>query len=310
MFLPTTAQSAVRGSNRTDSSLCYRSPGVTRRVYPEARGRRVAPLSTTAPSPISQSGVRTFLPFTLRYRKGPKGSPPAYGYQGKPAITRPARHVYYTVSVPGFCSCSPQTRSLKSSSMNALEAKDFLVQETAKQAALEGVPFSDLEKRMMYFTETDECPEDPIALNEEFEAKYDTNEYEEKISKLLKHAYKRVSKESDATRKTWDAAVKRLRRGDHYILVMCDVLPGISPAGPVNWRVYAITASIVAIVVGLWVGLRWIGDHLAPPDPRIVWAVLVVLAFGAILFKSQLLKVVDSFLELLFGQEKEKNSHT
>jgi hypothetical protein len=44
--------------------------------------------------------------------------------------------------------------------MKVLEAKDFLVRQTAEQAALEGVPLSDLEKRMMYFTETGECPED------------------------------------------------------------------------------------------------------------------------------------------------------
>jgi len=65
--------------------------------------------------------------------------------------------------------------------MRALEAKDFLVQQTAEQAALENVPLSDLEKRMMYFTETDECPEDPIALNDAFEAEYETDEYEAKV---------------------------------------------------------------------------------------------------------------------------------
>jgi hypothetical protein len=57
-----------------------------------------------------------------------------------------------------------------------LEAKDFLVQQTSEQAALENVPLPKLEKRMMYFTELDECPEDPITLNEAFEAKYDTDE--------------------------------------------------------------------------------------------------------------------------------------
>jgi len=59
--------------------------------------------------------------------------------------------------------------------MRALEAKNFLVEQTAEQAALENVPLSDLEKRMMYFTETGECPEDPIALNDAFEAEYDTS---------------------------------------------------------------------------------------------------------------------------------------
>jgi hypothetical protein len=40
--------------------------------------------------------------------------------------------------------------------------------QTAEQAALENVPLSGLEKRMMYFTEKGECPEDPIALNDAF----------------------------------------------------------------------------------------------------------------------------------------------
>jgi hypothetical protein len=79
--------------------------------------------------------------------------------------------------------------------MRIREAKDFLVQQTAEQAAIEGVPLSDLEKRMMYFTESGYVPEDPIALNDEFEAQYDSGEYEQKISKLLKHAYQRPPRE-------------------------------------------------------------------------------------------------------------------
>jgi hypothetical protein len=34
--------------------------------------------------------------------------------------------------------------------MRDLEAKDFLVRQTAEQAIIENVPLSDLEKRMMY----------------------------------------------------------------------------------------------------------------------------------------------------------------
>ena len=104
--------------------------------------------------------------------------------------------------------------------MQVREAKDFLVQQTAEQAAIEGVPLSDLEKRMMYFTECGYVPEDPIALNEEFEAQYDTDEYEAKIAKLLRHAYKRARKENTETKRRFDSAIKSLRRGDHYLLVM------------------------------------------------------------------------------------------
>jgi hypothetical protein len=60
------------------------------------------------------------------------------------------------------------------------EAKDFLVGQAAQQAAIDGVPFADLEKRMMYFTDWDDSGGDPIALNEEFEAHYNTEEYESK----------------------------------------------------------------------------------------------------------------------------------
>ena len=37
--------------------------------------------------------------------------------------------------------------------MQVREAKDFLVQQTAEQAQMEDVPLSELEKRMIYFTE-------------------------------------------------------------------------------------------------------------------------------------------------------------
>jgi hypothetical protein len=92
--------------------------------------------------------------------------------------------------------------------MHVLEAKDFLVQQTAEQATLEHVPLSDLEKRMMYFTETDKCLEDPIALNDAFEAEYHTDEYESKISKLTRHAHSRIKKENPEAARKWKEAIQ------------------------------------------------------------------------------------------------------
>jgi hypothetical protein len=89
-----------------------------------------------------------------------------------------------------------------SKEMRTKEAKDFLVQQTAEQAALEGISLSDLEKRMMYFAENDatSCA-DPLMLNQEFEAQYDTEEYETKIASMLHDAYKRLkSEEPEKTR--------------------------------------------------------------------------------------------------------------
>lgn len=105
--------------------------------------------------------------------------------------------------------------------MNAKDAKDFLVQQTAEQAALESVPLSDLEKRMMYFVENDatSCA-NPLELNDEFEAKYDTAEYEAKIGRLLHHAYKRLKKEEPEKARNWDDAIHTLSQGDHYLPVL------------------------------------------------------------------------------------------
>ncbi len=107
--------------------------------------------------------------------------------------------------------------------MNAKEAKDFLVQQTAEQAALEHVSLSELEKRMMYFVENDgaSCP-NPLELNDEFEAKYDATEYEAKIKRLLHQAYKRLKAEEPEKARNWDDAMRRLNAGDHYLPVLWD----------------------------------------------------------------------------------------
>jgi hypothetical protein len=104
--------------------------------------------------------------------------------------------------------------------MQVREAKDFLVQETAKQASIEGVPLSELEKRMMYFTENEEMSEDPFALHDEFEAKYDTDEYEAKICGLLHRAYSRIKKENPEAARQWKQAIRDISKGDHYLPVL------------------------------------------------------------------------------------------
>jgi hypothetical protein len=109
--------------------------------------------------------------------------------------------------------------------MQVGEAKDFLVKQAVEQARLEGVPLSDLEKRMMYFTETGQCPEDPIALNEEFEKEYETDEYERRVKKLLANARRRLKEERSPSFAEWEESLKVLDETDDYILIMCDRSP-------------------------------------------------------------------------------------
>jgi len=104
------------------------------------------------------------------------------------------------------------------------------VQLAAEQAALDGIPLSALEKRMMYFVENDatSCP-DPLELNEEFEAQYDTAEYETKIASLLHHAYDRLKSEAPEKVRDWNQAIRTLSSGDHYLPVLWSASPSEQP---------------------------------------------------------------------------------
>lgn len=129
--------------------------------------------------------------------------------------------------------------------MHVREAKDFLVKQTADQADLDGVSLSDLEKRMMCFTEGRDATEDPSALNDEFESRYDTAKFERKISRLMRRAYSRLKREDTQKALLWNQAIRSLRRGDHYILVLCG--QSLSHGSRSYWRLVA--AFLVPVVL-------------------------------------------------------------
>ena len=215
--------------------------------------------------------------------------------------------------------------------MRALEAKDFLVQQAAEQAALENVPLSDLEKRMMYFTETDECPEDPIALNDAFEAEYDTDEYEARVSKLMHHAYLRIKKENSEAFHRWKEAMCELSKGDHYLLVLCDdgaprrpLLEGSPPVSLKSFGVVILWAVLlIAALFGLpaifgGYGFYWRG-HQTPltHEPVPLWAQrsLTALMIGAYVYWAVLPLISNKLripfpllLSKIFGKRQRTNA--
>jgi hypothetical protein len=99
-------------------------------------------------------------------------------------------------------------------------AKQFLVAKLLEQAAIDGVPLSDIEKRMFLFSETSQNPPDFDAV-EKFDADYDDEEYEAKISQLLKRSYTRDRQAKDA-KNTWKKYLAALEGEDFYGLVMVD----------------------------------------------------------------------------------------
>jgi len=137
--------------------------------------------------------------------------------------------------------------------LNTKQAKDFLVEQTVEQAALEGVPIADVEKRMMYFTESDAAScDNPIELNNEFEAEHETNEYETKISRFLHHAYRRLKEENPERVRNWDQAIRTLRKGDHYLLVMVDQ----SSESDIAWWTPILRGIGISILIAILVAVE------------------------------------------------------
>jgi hypothetical protein len=149
--------------------------------------------------------------------------------------------------------------------MRVREAKDFLVEQTVRQAEMEGIALSELERRVMYFTESGECPEDPIELNNAFEAQCDSTAYEKKVSRLMAHAYRRIQQNDLEKLHLWNEAFRILGKGDHYILVFWSQSP--SGKSPRIWPTYVFGALAAAGLFALILFLFGSKDRTRRGEP-------------------------------------------
>ena len=104
--------------------------------------------------------------------------------------------------------------------MDATSAKQFLISKVIEEAEFELVSLSEIEKKMLYFTEVHPSLPDIYEVNAAFERDYDSDEYEVKIAGLLKNARDRDSHSSPNGEQDWKDALDALKKEDHYILVM------------------------------------------------------------------------------------------
>ncbi|HEY4903041.1 MAG TPA: hypothetical protein VIH89_06165 [Candidatus Sulfotelmatobacter sp.] len=104
--------------------------------------------------------------------------------------------------------------------MDPITAKTFLISRVIEEAATEQVNLSDVEKKMLHFTEVHPSLPDIHEVNTAFERDYNSDQYETKIRRLLKNARKRDSHLSSDKKQMWDDALNALKSEDHYILVM------------------------------------------------------------------------------------------
>jgi hypothetical protein len=136
------------------------------------------------------------------------------------------------------------------------EAKEFLVYQIVEEAQRENMPLSEVERKMLYFTESGWTLPDIMKVSEDFDREYDQTDYERKIAKLVTKADRRIRKSSGDDYDRWWAAIRFLQREDHYISVMIR-LAGLRPRGD-QLRLFVTGLGIVTcLLVWTFLGIKY-----------------------------------------------------
>jgi hypothetical protein len=133
---------------------------------------------------------------------------------------------------------------------DAREAKEFLISKIVTEAQRVNAPLSEIERKMLYFTETGWTLPDIMQVSEQFDREYDQDKYEKKIAAIVGQAYKGSVHDSRENYDKWWSAVRFLEREDHYI----SVLVGQADLRP-RWDQLRLLGAGVAIVacILLWI---------------------------------------------------------
>jgi len=188
---------------------------------------------------------------------------------------------------------------------SAREAKEFLISKIVEEAIREGTVLSEIERKMLYFSETDWTLPDISAVSDEFDRGYDQGEFESKIVGLVRHAYNNILQDYGDEYDKWWSAVRVLDRQDHYVLVIIRQA-ALRPRGD-QLKLFG-TAIVVAglfltfIFVSIYLESRYrldFGKYMPSRDTRefLWWAILVSLTIVYFLLRRFLGEQrVDNFV--------------
>ena len=148
--------------------------------------------------------------------------------------------------------------------MEPTAAKQFLISRVIEQAEVEHVKLSEIEKKMLYFTEVHPSLPDIYEVNAEFERTCDSDEYEAKVAGLLKSARDRDREKSPSGEQQWEDALAALKKEDHYILVMVSQAfgAGLASGGGNRFRDFLLYIAVgIGVVLLLILASVWKWGH-------------------------------------------------
>jgi hypothetical protein len=115
------------------------------------------------------------------------------------------------------------------------EAKEFLAGKIAEEAKREGTPLTEVERKMLYFTETGWTLQDIMDVNAEFERDYNEVENEQKIGGLVRRIQERQNSRDEEPREAWCTALETVGDEDCYLLTLIDAGCRTDNRKPLRW---------------------------------------------------------------------------
>lgn len=115
-------------------------------------------------------------------------------------------------------------------------AKDYLADRIAEEAVRQGSPLTEIEQKMLYFTQSGGRQTEMMLLNSEFERDYNEVEYESRIGGLVHAIYMREDRASEHDRESWNDAVASLTDEEDYLLILIDAAQKGADPAPLSVR--------------------------------------------------------------------------
>ena len=137
----------------------------------------------------------------------------------------------------------------------ARDAKEFLVSRIITESQREGVPLSEVERKMLYFSETAWTLPDIGEVNDAFDREYNQAEYEQKIGRLIRNLCTNARANNREEFDAWTEAVSAIRREDHYLLVLIGAAESSTLSVRRLLKLSAIALVVVCVImaIGFWV---------------------------------------------------------
>jgi len=139
------------------------------------------------------------------------------------------------------------------------EAKIFLASRIAEEAERKGVPLNEIERKMLYYSESGWTLDDIAEVSVAFSRELDRNVYEKRVAALIRSLRARLRAARGDEYQIWNRAISVLKsvreekKEGHYILTL---IARAQPTGEISRLVITALVVIGVLLLAVYLATR------------------------------------------------------